>query len=158
NHLTSASASDGTSTIAMAQYKYDVFGNLIEEDSGVSSTGTVTRFAVDGWNPANQGGLGLTNFVTWAVINHDNSLQSRQLYSVGTVIGAETTALAHIDGEGASDAPDVYWQLTDRLNSVSFVIDNTVADPAVDTITYTAFGLATQTDGTYLGHFGWDGY
>jgi YD repeat-containing protein len=51
NHLISAAdATSGGTTISSATYKYDVFGNRIEEDIYTPASGTVvTRYAYDGW-------------------------------------------------------------------------------------------------------------
>ncbi len=172
NHMTSATETTGTSTtpVAVAVYKYDAFGNLIEEDSGTATSGATpsatTRYAVDGWNPANQGQGGTSNFVDWAVLNasscscgcnNSSALRTRQIFNVGMEAGTEETPLVRIDQTNASDAPGVYWTLTDRMGSVSYVLNN--SDALKDTTTYDAWGNVLNSTGpSYLGMYTWDGY
>ncbi len=44
----------GDTLLEEVDYKYDVWGNLVETDSYPTGSGSpvVTRYAVDGWNPA----------------------------------------------------------------------------------------------------------
>jgi hypothetical protein len=53
-------------------FKYDVYGNLVEEDVTQNSTTTTTRYAVDAWNPAKAGALGVSGFDVWAELNGSN--------------------------------------------------------------------------------------
>jgi len=64
-------------------YKYDPFGNRLEEDvttySGQTGTTVVTRFGYDGWNPAKGAPTGNENYDVWADLNGTNNLQTRYL-------------------------------------------------------------------------------
>ncbi len=150
NELVSA-VETGTST-ATIDYMYDVFGNLIEEDATIGSSSTVvTKYAVDGWNPALAGSIGTSNFNTWAVINGGNgTLQTRNLFGdqVSQIIG-------RIDVAGGSGT--TYWDLTDKLGSVCGVINNSAT--VVDSIQYDAYGniLPGETAPAYRGMYAWTG-
>ena len=88
----------------MSKSKYDVFGQMIEEESTVGVTTTTTRYAYDGWNPAKAGATGASNYDAWAVFTAGGSLTSRQLQGDGI-----DQHLAYVTGGGTA-----YWYLTDR--------------------------------------------
>jgi len=78
-------------------------------------------------------GTGNANFLQAAVLNNDNSLQSRNID--GNQPGQH---LARVDQSSAPDGGGVYYTLSDRLNSVRDVVDTT--GTVQDAIDYDAFG------------------
>ena len=79
NQMTSAVEMQGSTTLADVTYKYDVFGNRIEEDASGSMLPTqVTRFAYDGQN-------------VWADLDGSNNLVMRRLFlnTVDSVTAAD---------------------------------------------------------------------
>src|SRR6185437_6822021 len=88
-------ATDGGTLETSADYKYDVFGNRIENDVTISGPAAVTRFSYDGAN-------------AWADLSVNNQLTTRRLY-----LDAVDEVVARIGSNGT-----VAWYLTDRLGSV----------------------------------------
>ena len=126
---------DGTGDTLLEEvdYKYDAWGNLIERDDGVSSP-TVTRYAVDGWNPALASQTGTANFNVWADLDSTNALQTRYLH------GDQVDQLF-----ARQDSLVAYWYLTDRQGSVRDVLD--ASGNVKDAITYDGFGnITSETD------------
>jgi RHS repeat-associated protein len=126
DHMVSAKdvSSTGT-TLILATYLYDVFGNRIEKD--VWQTGgstTTTRFAWD--NPVDPGLGGSGNM--WADLNGSNGLVTR--YILGDSLDQ---LIARISSSGTAA-----WFLADRLGSVRNITDN--SGSLIDTITYDGFG------------------
>jgi RHS repeat-associated protein len=147
--LTSAKEYNASSVLQLeVDYKYDVYGNLIETDN--VTAGSVQKYVMDGWNPALSGGTGNTNFNVLAVLNSSNNLLSR--YMDGDQVDQH---LGRIDVSGSSGTG--YWTLIDDLGSVRDVIANSSSATVKDAITYDAFGNMTQTDSTYLGLYSWTG-
>jgi RHS repeat-associated protein len=159
NHMLSATMTSG-GVSAVIGYIYDAFGNLISKTVQTQTSTTSTEYAVDGWNPANRGGMGLSNYIVWAVLDIDISLQSRQLFSVGLGVGPEATPFARIDQGSAPDGAGVYYTLVDLHGSVSYVLNSTPNAAPLNVITYTAFGIMTQSApmSFTLGLFAYDGY
>ncbi len=84
--------------------RYDVWGNLAERDDYPTGSGspTVTRYAVDGWNPALAGTTGNSKYNVWADLSSSNSLLTRYLH------GDQVDQLF-----ARQDAGVQYWYLTD---------------------------------------------
>src|SRR5260370_29230389 len=122
-------------------FKYDVFGNRVEKD--VNSTST-QRFAYDGWNPSQAGGVGNANWQVWADLDGTSSLTTRYLH--GDVVDQ---LFARIDSGTA------YWEIGDRLGSVRIILDNSAN--VKDQITYDGWGNATQTASSFGGRYLWTG-
>ena len=148
-----------------ALYTYDIFGNMIEQQEYNGSAWTTTKFAVDGWNPnfllpspsgggaGGGGAIGLENFNNWAVLNSDNTLQTRNIFGNNV-----DQIIARVDQSGASDPSGTYWDLTDHLGSVRDVITN--SGTVEDSIQYDAYGnlnTGTETNSAYRGMYAWTG-
>ena len=132
-------------------YKYDVFGNRVETDVTISGTTTVTKFAIDGWNPAKSNPVGNEDYDVWADLNGDGSLATRYLRgdNVDQLLGRVDV----IGGTGTG-----YWTLTDNLGSVRDVIDNT--GTIKDSLQYDSFGnidTSPELDPTYRGRYAYTG-
>ncbi len=115
--------SNGT-LIQSATFKYDVFGNRVEEDDYNASTQvtTVTKFAYDA-----AGNI-------WADLNSSNQLMDRRLF---VDVNGQTQPFARIDSSGR-----VSWYLTDHLGSVRLITDNSAV--VIDQIDYDAWGNITN--------------
>ncbi|HKM56875.1 MAG TPA: RHS repeat-associated core domain-containing protein, partial [Isosphaeraceae bacterium] len=114
-------------------YKYDVFGNRIEEDTTSGSSTQVTRFAYDGQN-------------IWADLDGNNNLVTRRLFQ-----SAVDAVIARISASGT-----VAWYLTDRLGSVRVLTDNTGS--VIDEINYDAYGnILTETNPSASDRYLWTG-
>ncbi len=122
--------------IQQATYRYDAFGNLVEEDvPAAAGTTTATRYAYDRGN-------------AWAALdgNDDNALETRYFY----LSGPDQPA-AQISANG-----EVGWYLTDRLGSVCQVVND--AGQVLDQIAYDAFGNVTsETNPSQAPRFGFQG-
>jgi RHS repeat-associated protein len=139
-------ASDG-SLISESVYKYDAFGNRIEQDVTVCDVTTVQRYALDGWDPAKAGGVGNDNWDVWADLNCSNSLTTRYLNG---------DAVDQLFGRIAADGTAA-WLLADHLGSVVGVTDG--SGVLKDTITYDAWGNVTyQSDACWTGRYTYAGY
>ena len=149
NEMTSAVEETSGSVVEKSiAYTYDIFGNLIQEAVTISSVTTTTRFAVDGWNPAESGlAAGGDNFNVWAVMNGSSSLTSRYIYGDGI-----DQPLGRVD-VGISNT--TYWELSDHLGSIRAVITN--SGTVADSITYDAYGTLTDTTPSARGIFGYTG-
>jgi RHS repeat-associated protein len=133
---------------AKIDYKYDALGNEAERDDYPTGTGSpvVTRYEVDGWNPALAGSTGNSRFNVFADLDGSNALQTRYVH--GDKIDQ---LLARIDGAG-----NAYWTLTDRQGSVRDALDNT--GTVKDAINYDAFGnIISESSSTYRGSYAWTG-
>ena len=102
--------------------KYDVFGQLIEEDTSTNGQPTVQRFAYDA-----EGNC-------WADLDGNNNLVARRVYAD---INGQTQAIAR---ETASSAA---WYLTDHLGSVRDLQDN-ASGAIIDHLDYDAYGNVTN--------------
>ena len=128
---------------------YDAFGELIQTTDGA----VVTKYGVDGWNSNMPAGTGNANFNDWAVLNSDNSLQTRNLFG-----NQASQILARVDQSGASDPAGEYFLVTDRQGSVQMVLDN--GGNIKDALVYDAYGNITyeaDVTGTYRGEYAWTG-
>ena len=98
-------------------YKYDAWGNRVEQDVTDSSGSSKAEYALDGWNPAKAGATGQSGWDTWSQLdgNNNNLLEIRYLNG-----DAVDQLFARIAGTGGS----AYWMLTDRMGSVRDVIDS----------------------------------
>jgi RHS repeat-associated protein len=134
----------GLTVLEDVSYKYDAWGNLVERDDGVSSP-TVTRYAVDGWDPALAGTTGNTRFNVRADLDASNNLLTRYFH------GDQRDQLF-----GRQDSLTAFWYLTDRQGSVREVLDN--SGNIKDAITYDGWGNITgETDCVYRGQYTWTG-
>ena|GEM_PF-901938 len=132
NHLTGAKelGSDGVTVVETVSFSYDAEGNRIEEritPGGSNPTTTTLRFAVD------------DSQNVWADLNANNGLQTR--YLQGDVVDQ---ILARIGSTGT-----VAWYLTDNLDSVRDLTDNTGV--VQDHINYDAFGNITSESNASFG-------
>jgi RHS repeat-associated protein len=137
----------GNPEIKEVDYKYDAFGNMAERDDypTIPSSPTVTRYSVDGWDPALAGATGTSNFNVWAELNGSNALQTRYLH------GEQVDQLFE-----RQDSLVAYWYLTDRLGSVRDVLDN--SGNVKDAISYDGWGnIASETNSSYRGNYAWTG-
>jgi RHS repeat-associated protein len=150
NELVQAKEFDASSALVLeADYKYDVYGNRIEQDVTQSGATTVQRYALDGWNPAKSNPVGNEDFDVWADLDGSNNLETRYLRgdNIDQILG-------RVDVSGGSGT--AYWTLTDSQGSVRDVIDNTGV--VKDSISYDAFGnITTENDATYRGRYAWTG-
>jgi RHS repeat-associated protein len=150
NELVQAKEFDASSTLVLeADYKYDIYGNRIEQAVTQSSVTTVQRYAIDGWNPAKSNPVGNEDYDVWADLDGSNNLETQYLRgdSVDQILG-------RVDVSGGSGTGN--WSLTDSQGSVRDVIDNTGA--VKDSISYDAFGnITTEYDATYRGRYAWTG-
>jgi RHS repeat-associated protein len=123
NHLVWAEdrQTDGGSLITRMDFKYDVFGDRIDQEVTANSTTTATHFAYDGQN-------------AWEDLSGTNVLQTRRLY-----LDAIDALFARISSGGTAA-----WYLTDRLGSVRDIANNTTGD-SIDHLDYDGFGNATET-------------
>ena len=147
NHLISAvdKTSGGTIEVS-ATYVYDAFGNRIEKDVTISGTTTVTKFVLDGWDPAKGPPIGNENWDVRADVSSTGSLTSE--YLRGDVVDQ---VFARIDKNGSTLTP--YWYLGDNQGSIRMVIDN--SGNGVDSVTYDAFGnITSDTAPTIHGRYG----
>ncbi len=110
--------------IQSVTFRYDVFGNRVEEDDYNASTQvtTVTKFAYDA-----AGNI-------WADLNSSNQLVDRRLF---VDVNGQTQPFVRIDSSGY-----VSWYLTDHLGSVRLITDNSAA--VIDQIDYDAWGNITN--------------
>ncbi len=105
----------------------------------------MTRYAVDGWNPALAGSTGNANFNVWADLDGSNDLQTRYLH------GDQVDQLF-----ARQDAGVQYWYLTDYQGSVRDVLDN--SGNVKDAIVYDGFGnIISETNSAYRGSYAWTG-
>jgi RHS repeat-associated protein len=146
NHLTEADYYSNTNVLQKSVvFKYDAFGNRIEEDVTTTSTVT-TRFALDGWNPAKGDAIGTENFDVWADMDGSNHLTMR--YVRGDAVDQ---IFAREDSGGT-----VAWYLLDRLGSVRDMTDSNGAQK--DHIDYDGWGnVINETSPTFSDRYKWTG-
>ncbi len=148
------SATDGGAIDKEVDFKYDVWGNRIEKDYDADGAGAgsavVTKFAVDGWNPAKPTPIGTENFDVWADLDGNGSLTTRYLHD-----DAVDALFARIDQSGGTGTG--YYHLTDRLGSIREVAA-AASGTVLDAISYDGFGkIASETNSTYRGRYAWTG-
>src|SRR5436309_4490415 len=113
-------ATPGGTLLLSIDYKYDVFGNRIEQDKWTSGTGhVVTRFAYDGSD-------------VWADLDGSSNLTMR--YLLGESIDER---FARVNSSGTAA-----WYLVDHLGSVKDIVN--ASGGVIDTIAYDAFGNVTS--------------
>jgi RHS repeat-associated protein len=142
NQMTLAEKRDATGAVVLrAAYKYDVFGNRIEKavdwDGDGPNAPVVRRYVLDGWNNSKPTPVGNEHFDVYAELDGSNQLIARYLH------GDEfDQTFARVTYEPTSPEvgsnPTVHWLLTDHLNSVRLVLDESGA--VLDQIAYDAFG------------------
>ena len=135
------------------RYVYDAFGNRIEKDVDADGDGAgaavVTKFALDGWNPAKAGADGNANWDVWADLNGSGSLTTR--YLDGDAVDQVFAQLAY---NGSTFTPS--WYLTDINGSVRDIVNNSAT--VQDSITYDAFGnITAETNSANRGRYAWTG-
>ncbi|MBI2807689.1 MAG: RHS repeat-associated core domain-containing protein [Planctomycetes bacterium] len=141
---------EGTAVLqSSADYQYDALGNrnqkTVDADGSGGGSAVVTRFALEGWNPAKANPIGTENFDIWAVLDGSSSLTSRNLDGDNV-----DQHLGYITGGNA------YWYLTDHLGSTRKVLDN--AATVKDALVYDAFGnITSETDSSFRGLYAWTG-
>jgi RHS repeat-associated protein len=148
DHMVSAkhSASDGGAVDKEADFRYDAFGNRVEEDVTQGGSTNVTKFALDGWNSAKGKAVGNENWDVWADLNGNGSLATRYLRG-----DAVDEVFARIGQDGSA-----YWDLTDQSGSVRDVVDG--SGQVKDSISYDAFGnITSETDAAYGGRYKYTG-
>jgi RHS repeat-associated protein len=126
-----------------ADYQYDALGNrnqkTVDAEGAGAGSAVVTRYALEGWNPAKSNPVGTENFDVWAVLDGSSSLTSR--YIDGDRVDQH---LGYVTGGNA------YWYLTDHLGSTRKVLDNSAT--VKDAIVYDAFGnIVSETDSAFRG-------
>lgn len=143
NQMTLAEKRDATGAVVLyAVYKYDVFGNRIEKavdwDGDGPNAAVVTRYVLDGWNNSKPTPIGNEHFDIYAELDGTNQLIARYLH--GDAFD-QTFARISYGEPGASTpglSPEVHWLLTDHLNSVRLVLDESGA--LLHQIAYDPFG------------------
>jgi RHS repeat-associated protein len=155
NRMVAAVKSAG-SNLYTVDYKYDVFGNRIEQVEDVDGAGATasvtTRFAWEGakvmqdaWQRRTTP-VGTENWNIWADVDGSNGLKVRY------VRGDEVDQLfsrVKVDGSVAS-------YLTDRMGSVRQMLD--ASGVISNTITYDGFGNVTaETDAAFGDRWKWTG-
>ena len=137
-----------TSATVTVDYKYDVYGNLIERTQYSGTTLVSDQdFGYDGWTTNldaqgnSPGYTGNENFNVWATIDNTTAtLQSRQVF--GNSVDSIQAQI--VPGSSAID-----WYATDYQGSVRAVLDD--SGTVINTVTYDGFGTALQTSA--LGEF-----
>jgi RHS repeat-associated protein len=138
NQMTLAEKRDTTGAVVLlAVYQYDVFGNRIEKsvdfDGDGPNAAVVTRYVLDGWNNSKPTPIGNEHFDIHAELDGANQLIARYLH------GDEfDQTFARVDLRAANASERVLWYLTDHLNSVRLVLDE--SGGVLDQIAYDAFG------------------
>jgi RHS repeat-associated protein len=132
----------GTTT---SLYDYDVFGNRIEEQVVTSSATTTTKYVLDSWNPATQGGTGNSGTEVWADLTSSNTLQT--VYLRGNVVDQ---LFGRISSGGAGA-----FTLLDHLQSVVGVTN--ASGTLEDVITYDAYGNFTESNPGMVGAYTYAG-
>jgi YD repeat-containing protein len=125
NHMTYAKEWNGDpahgGTLALEiDYKYDDFGNRVEQDLIQGGTTTTTRFAYDGWQSGGTpaGGTDSAAWNVWAGLDGSNNQQMRYVRG---------NAVDQLFAREAANSSQVMWELTDRQGSVRQVMDGTGA-------------------------------
>jgi YD repeat-containing protein len=123
NQMTLAEKRDASGAVVLyAVYRYDVFGNRIEKavdwDGDGPNAAVVTRYVLDGWNNSKPTPIGNERFDIHAELDGTNQLIARYLH------GDEfDQTFARVDLRAANASERVQWYLTDHLNSVRLVLD-----------------------------------
>jgi RHS repeat-associated protein len=136
--MTLAEKRDASGAVVLyAVYRYDVFGNRIEKavdwDGDGPNAAVVTRYVLDGWNNMKPTPIGNEHFDIYAELDGTNQLIARYLH------GDEfDQTFARVDLRAANASERVLWYLTDHLNSVRLVLDE--SGTVLDQIAYDAFG------------------
>jgi RHS repeat-associated protein len=126
-------------------YEYDAFGNRIEQSVQTSSATTVTKYALDGWDPALKGSTGNSNWNVWADLTSSNTIQTRYLW------GDQVNELfARIGSTGTAA-----FLLTDHLESIVGVTN--ASGTLEDVITYDAYGNFTESNSGVVGSYTYAG-
>ena len=83
NLMTSAQETVSGTVVMDAEYRYNAFGNMVEEDvttlSGTDYTTTMTQYVIDDWNPAKAGATGQSGSDVLADLYVDPSTGSTTL-------------------------------------------------------------------------------
>jgi RHS repeat-associated protein len=147
NELTEVKHYDNTGSLTLTvDYKYDAFGEQIEEDVNGAA---FVKFGIDGWNSNMASPIGNENRNVWAHLDSSPTSNLITRYVWGDRVDQQ---LARID----LSPPKPYWTLQDRLGSVRDVIDNNGA--VQDDIQYDAFGNITAETPGGSAYRGWYAY
>jgi YD repeat-containing protein len=155
NRMVAAVKSAGSSLYSV-DYKYDVFGNRIEQiedaDGAGGGASVTTRFAWEGagvlqdaWGNRTTP-VGTENWNIWADLNGSNGLVTRY------VRGDEVDQLfSRVKADGT-----VAHYLTDRMQSTRQMLD--ASGTVANTITYDGFGnVLSETDAAFGDRWKWTG-
>jgi RHS repeat-associated protein len=114
-----------------------MFGNRIEKavdwDGDGPAAAVVRRYVLDGLNNSKPTPIGNEHFDIHAELDGTNQLIARYLHGDGF-----DQTFARVDLRAANASERVLWYLTDHLNSVRLVLDESGA--VLDQIAYDAFG------------------
>ena len=103
----------------------------------------VTKYALDGWNPAKSNPVGNEDTSVWADINGDGSLATH--YMLGDQVDQ---ILARVDVTAPSDSTTgAKWYLTDQQGSLRTLLDASGSE--IVSLRYDAFGNVTAVDSAY---------
>ncbi|MEZ6142898.1 MAG: RHS repeat-associated core domain-containing protein [Zavarzinella sp.] len=129
-------ATDGGTLLTRVDYTIDAFGNLVQQETDTGSVST-ERFAFEIVDTS----PGITHSVhrRWADLDGSNAIITR-----------------YLDGLARSDGTDLEWLLTDRLGSITEILDDTGA--IVKELEWDAFGnIVSQSGSAALGNIGFTG-
>ena len=120
----------------------------------MTSTTAITKYVIDAWDPAREGGTGNSGTDVLADVNGDGAMITH--YVPGDqpdqVYGRYDTSLT-------SDAPGIYFLETDQNGSIRDILDHT---GAIDnTVSYDAYGNVLDSGGEHSefnGDYLFDGY
>ena len=100
----------------------------------------VTKYALDGWNPAKSNPVGNEDTSVWADINGDGSLATH--YMLGDQVDQ---ILARVDVTAPSDSTTgAKWYLTDQQGSLRTLLNASGSE--IVSLRYDAFGNVADTD------------
>ena len=127
---------------------------MYDADGAGLGAAVVTKFAMDGWNPALKGSIGNSKWNVLADLDSGGSLKTR--YLRGDVVDQLFAEMAYSSGTHTTN-----WTLTDIRGSVRDVVDNSAY--VKDSINYGAFGnifttgALAETSHTDRGRYAWSG-
>jgi RHS repeat-associated protein len=137
NELTGAVEVQGGVTITQLTYTYDVSGERVQEQLWQTGSGTsTTRFAYDGMN-------------VWAQLDGSNNIQDRFFDGPGV-----DQVVARVVASGGNAGAWAYF--TDAQGSVRDLV-NWIGQ-VQDTISYSGYGVPTESNALAGSIFGYDGY
>jgi len=165
NHMIEAVETVSSTTVLEADYTYDAFGNMTEEEVityGSPNTTAISQYVLDGWNPARAGATGQSGWNAIADLNGGGTLMTHYAW------GDEVDQLfGRYDAGGTltADPAGIYGTMTDQNGSVCDVIDNTGTLKVA--VQYDAFGNVLTITGPgsppinpqdFIGRYTYDTY